>query len=149
MQISLLPSSAGASGRNLQVIVVNHQANPEPQAMSAVLRLAPTARMSREQLEDATLRVEEALAEHAKDLTDGASASANFADCSIEIDLLLDGASVGELHEKLAQVILRLEEHCNISIAPAPSTTEIVAPSLALTSTASQVVETPRDLVSA
>lgn len=128
---------------------MSHQANPEPQAMSAVLRLSPTTRISREQLEEATLQVEEALAEHANDLTDGASASANFAECSIEIDLLLDGASVGELHEKLAQVILRLEQHCNVSIAPGPSAAEIVAPALAVTSTASQIVGTPRDLVSA
>jgi hypothetical protein len=128
---------------------MSHRANTEAQTMSAVLRLSPTARMSREQLEEATLRVEEALAEHATDLTDGASASANFADCSIEIDLLLDGASVGELHEKLAQVILRLEEHCNVSIRPGPSAAELVAPALAVTSTASQVMQSPRDLVSA
>jgi hypothetical protein len=128
---------------------MSDQANPEPQAMSAVLRLAPTASISREQLEEATMRVEEALAGHANDLTDGASASANFVDCSIEIDLLLDGASVGELHEKLAQVIMRLEQHLDFSITPRPSTAEIVGPALAVTSTASQVVEAPRDLVSA
>jgi type II secretory pathway component PulF len=117
--------------------------------MSAVLRLTPVVPISREELEAATMHVESVLAEHTNSITEGASASANFADCSIEIDLMLDGSSVGELHEKLAQVITQLEQHSEFNIAPRPAVADLVGPALVVRSTATQVAAPPRDLVSA
>jgi hypothetical protein len=117
--------------------------------MTAILRLAPVVPVSREELEAATMHVESVLAEHANSITDGASASANFADCSIEIDLQLDGSSVAELHEKLAQVIKQLEQHGDLNLVPRPAAADIVGPALVVRSTATQVAVPPHDLVSA
>lgn len=94
-----------------------NQSTPEI-TMEAVIRLQPTMPVSREDLEFATMEVERALDEHTVDLADGASASANFKDGVIEIDLRLEGCSVGELHQKVTLVITQLDQYCGLNIAP-------------------------------
>jgi hypothetical protein len=87
--------------------------------MEAVLRLAPVAEVTREALEDATMEVEQVLESHALAITDGASASANFETSSVEIDIVLTGASVGELHQKVALIVTQLDRYCDsMRIAP-------------------------------
>lgn len=54
----------------------------------------------------------------AVDLADGASASANFKDGVIEIDLRLEGCSAGELHQQVALIVMQLDQHCALKIAP-------------------------------
>jgi hypothetical protein len=85
--------------------------------MEAVLRLASIVPVSREQLEEATMEVERALDEHTLDLADGASASTNFQTDSIEIDVRLVGASVSELHQKVALIVTQLDRYCSLDIA--------------------------------
>lgn len=46
--------------------------------METVLRLAPVHTVTREQLEDATMEVEQVLDQYALSITDSASASANL-----------------------------------------------------------------------
>jgi hypothetical protein len=85
--------------------------------MEAVLRLASLLPVSREQLEEATMEVERALDEHTLDVADGASASADFQTDSIEIDVRLVGASVSELHQKVALIVTQLDRYCSLDIA--------------------------------
>ena len=49
---------------------------------------------------------------------DGASASANFETGCIEIDIMLTGASMGELHQKVALIVTQLDRYCSLRIAP-------------------------------
>jgi len=105
--------------------------------MEAVVRLAPVQRVSSEELEDATMEVERTLAEHTLDLTDGASASANFAEGTVEIDLQLTGGSVGELHQRIALVITQLDRYCGLNIG-LPS--DIPRPPMTVQSSATQVL---------
>jgi len=70
--------------------------------MEAILRLAPARSVTRADLEDATMEVERVLEQYALEITDGASASANFETPSIEIDIVLTGGSIGELYQKVA-----------------------------------------------
>lgn len=87
--------------------------------MEAVLRLAPVHPVSREELEEATMEVEQVLDQYALSITDGASASANFATGSVEIDLVLTGTTMGELHQKVALVVTQLDRYCDsMRIAP-------------------------------
>jgi hypothetical protein len=89
--------------------------------MEAVLGLAPVTPVSREELEDLTMEVEAALEERVVDLTDGASASANFEDGCIEVDVILDGSTMSELCQKVALIVTQLDRHCesmNIEIGP-------------------------------
>lgn len=86
--------------------------------MEAVLCLAPMKAVGREALEDATMEVEQALDQHALEITDGASASANFEAGCIEIDFVLSGASMGELHQKVALIVTQLDRYCGLPIAP-------------------------------
>lgn len=90
--------------------------------MEAVLCLAPVHAVHREELEDATMEVEQVLDQHALDLTDGASASANFETGCIEIDFVLTGASMGELHQKVALIVTQLDRYCSLRIAPLGTT---------------------------
>jgi hypothetical protein len=85
--------------------------------MEAVLRLAPIRPVGREELEDATMEVEQMLDQYALQVTDGASASANFETGCIEIDIVLTGASMGELHQKVALIVTQLDRG-SLRIAP-------------------------------
>jgi hypothetical protein len=98
----------------------NTDTGPIMITMDAILQLAPVVPIPREQLEDAVMEVEEALDQHALELTDGASASANFENGWIEIDLRLTGATVGELHQKIALIVTQLDQYCSLSIGPLP-----------------------------
>jgi hypothetical protein len=86
--------------------------------MEAVLHLAPARPVTRADLEDATMEVERALEQYALDITDGASASANFGTPSIEIDLVLTGGSIGELYQKVALIVTQIDRYCSLQIAP-------------------------------
>lgn len=87
--------------------------------MEAILCLAPVDPVSREALEDATMEVDQVLEQYALAITDGASASANFETGSVEIDIVLTGASMGELHQKIALIVTQLDRYCNtMRIAP-------------------------------
>jgi hypothetical protein len=86
--------------------------------MEAVLCLAPVRAIDRAELEDATMEVEQVLDQYALDLTDGASASANLEAGCIEIDFVLTGASMGELHQKVALIVTHLDRYCSLRIAP-------------------------------
>ncbi len=87
--------------------------------MEAILRLAPVNTVSREALEDATMEVDQVLEQYALSITDGASASANFETGSVEIDIVLTGASMGELHQKVALIVTQLDRYCDsMRIAP-------------------------------
>ena len=87
--------------------------------MEAVLRLAPVHSVEREELEDATMEVEQVLDQHALPITGGASASANLDAGCIEIDIVLTGASMGELHQMVALIVTQLDRYCDsVRIAP-------------------------------
>jgi hypothetical protein len=86
--------------------------------METVLCLAPTNTVGREELEDATMEVEQVLDEYALAITDGASASANLETGCIEIDFVLSGTSMGELHQKVALIVTQLDRYCSLRIAP-------------------------------
>jgi hypothetical protein len=105
--------------------------------MEAVLRLAPVHPVGREELEDATMEVEQVLDQYALAITDGASASANLAAGCIEIDIVLTGASMGELHQKVALVVTQLDRYCD-SVRIAPLGVAQPAPALPLTLQGSQ-----------
>ncbi len=87
--------------------------------MEAILRLAPVDPVSREALEDAAMEVDQVLEQYALAITDGASASANFETGSVEIDIVLTGSSMGELHQKVALIVTQLDRYCDsMRIAP-------------------------------
>ena len=91
-------------------------------ALEGVIQLMPAVPVPREELEAATLHVQDVLDEHTNDITNGASASANFARGCIEIDLVVEGESIGELHQRIAVVIGRLEQYCEIPIGSGTQT---------------------------
>jgi len=95
--------------------------------METVLCLAPVHTVDREELEDATMEVDQVLDQYALDLTDGASASANFETGCIEIDFVLTGASMGELHQKVALIVTQLDQYCSLRIAPLGTTPQQLA----------------------
>lgn len=105
---------------------------------SVELTLSAGEIVPRDVLEQLTEDVEDVLSEHVADIAPGASASANFAENSIEIDLVLEGASPAEVHQRLAEVIARLQQHGGLRIQ-----TDHRSASLYLTSTASQVAAPP------
>jgi len=108
----------GIMGRTMAVAPTVGQAIE----MEAVLRLAPVHPVGREELENATMEVEQALDQYALPITDGASASANLAAGCIEIDIVLTGASMGELHQKVALIVTQLDRYCDsVRIAPLQS----------------------------
>jgi hypothetical protein len=82
---------------------------------ATVLTLKARSRVSRPDLEEATLHVEQILDEHAADLAPGASACADFGNDTIEIDMTLTGAPA-ELHQQLAVIIDTLERHNALEI---------------------------------
>jgi len=90
--------------------------------------------------------VEHVLEEHANSLTNGASATANFVDETIEIDVWLQGSSVSEVQQKLALIVTQLEQHCGFWV-PAEDARSV--PPMTFASTATQVASVPRALVSA
>ncbi|MGP0101577.1 MAG: hypothetical protein ACLPUT_08155 [Solirubrobacteraceae bacterium] len=94
--------------------------------MEAILTLAPVNTPGREALEDATMDVERVLDEYVLPITDGASASANFETGCIEVDIVLNGATVGELYQKVALIVTQLDRYCEINIAPlSPGATDL------------------------
>jgi hypothetical protein len=107
--------------------------------MEVVVKLAPAERVSRDLLEEATMEVQRALDEHTLDIADGAVASANFIDGSIEIDALLDGGSVAEIHQALALMVTRLERYCQVPIGTFHGTPGS-APSMTVRSSGTQLV---------
>ena len=96
---------------------------------TAILNLAPVHRVDREALEAATMEVEQVLEQHALGITEGASATANFESCSIEIDVVLQGETMGELYQKMALIVTQLDQHCTImAVAPlSPDQTNLPA----------------------
>jgi hypothetical protein len=80
--------------------------------MEAILGLAASHAVGREDLEEATMEVERVLDEFVIAITDGASASADFEAGCIEVDLILTGASMGELYQKVALVVTQLDRYC-------------------------------------
>ncbi len=86
--------------------------------MEAILTLAPVNAVGREALEDVTMDVERVLDEYVLPITNGASASANFETRCIEVDIVLHGAAVGELYQKVALIVTQLDRYCDINIAP-------------------------------
>lgn len=69
-----------------------------------------TPDVSDELLEEITMEIENALAERAADITPGASASANFAEHTIELDLFVEATSPDDLHQRIgAAVTVALE----------------------------------------
>jgi hypothetical protein len=86
--------------------------------MEAILTLAPVNTPERGALEDATMDVERVLDEYVLPITDGASASANFKTGCIEVDIVLTGATMSELYQKVALIVMQLDRYCDISIAP-------------------------------
>ncbi len=86
--------------------------------MEAILGLEPVNPVAREELEEAAIEVERVLDEHALAITDGASASANFETGCIEIDIMLTGATMGELYQKVALIVTQLDRHSNMRVAP-------------------------------
>ena len=111
---------------------------PNQVEANAVLTLTAGEALPRDDLESLTAHVEEVLRVHAEDIAPGASASANFATNSIEIDLVLEGETPADVHRRLAEVIGRLQQHGGLSIRSDHHTT-----ALYLTSTASQVAAPP------
>lgn len=118
--------------------------------MEAVLRLAPMHPVEREELEDATMEVEQVLDQYALPITDGASASANLATGCIEIDIVLTGASMGELHQMVALIVTQLDRYCDtVRIAP-PDAAQSAAAHLPLALQGSQTrLRAPGSLVPA
>lgn len=102
---------------------------------SVEVTLSAGEAVPRSVLEDLTLHVEEVLHRHADEIAPGASASANFATNSIEIDLVLEGNNPVEVHKLLAEVISRLQQHGGLNIRTGGAERP-----LHLTSTASQVL---------
>lgn len=86
--------------------------------MEAIVGLAPVNPVSREKLEEAAIEVERVLDEHALAITDGASASANFETRCVEIDIVLTGATMGELYQKIALIVTQLDRHSSMRVAP-------------------------------
>lgn len=105
-----------------------------------ILTLQAAQRVPRSELEEATLHVDEVLAEHLVDLTDGASASANFKTCSIEIDLALSGPSRADIHQQMAHIIAALDEHCELNLRPGSQPRSTSQNTLALTASATHFV---------
>jgi hypothetical protein len=94
--------------------------------MEGILALEPTNQVGREALEDATMDVERVLDEYVLPITNGASASANFENGSIEVDIVLQGATVGELYQKIALIVTQLDRYCDLNIAlPGPHATNL------------------------
>lgn len=86
--------------------------------MEAIVGLAPVNAVGREALEEATMDVERVLEEYVLPITNGASASANFETGCIEVDIILNGATMGELYQKVALIVTQLDRYCDINIAP-------------------------------
>jgi len=86
--------------------------------MEAVLGLAPVHPVARTALEDTTMEVERVLHEYVLAITDGASASANFETGCIEVDVVLTGATMSELYQKVALIVTQLDRYCGMNIAP-------------------------------
>jgi hypothetical protein len=86
--------------------------------LEAVLRLAPARPLTRAELEDATMEVEHALELHVLDVTDGASASANFETPCVEIDVVLTGGSIAELYQRVALIVTQIDRYCSMNVAP-------------------------------
>ena len=103
-----------------------------------ILTLQAAEPISRDALEEATLHVEDVLIEHVTEIADGASASANFENCAIEIDMLLSGASQADIHQQIAGVLMVLDKYCALKLGPRKRSRQAAAPSLALTASAAQ-----------
>lgn len=82
-----------------------------------LIELAPQHAVDRAALEAAALDVQDKLDEYTNDITHGASASANFANGTIEIDLTVVGYSPGEFYQRIGIILDRLAKHCQIAIA--------------------------------
>jgi hypothetical protein len=96
--------------------------------MEAIVGLAPVNAVGRAALEDATMDVERVLDEYVLPITNGASASANFEKECIEVDIILNGATMGELYQKVALIVTQLDRYCDINIAPLAPGTEQLTP---------------------
>lgn len=68
-------------------------------------RMAATEDVSAEFLEQLTSLVEDALTSRAEAIAPGASASANFATNTIELDFIVEARSQREMHEKVGEVV--------------------------------------------
>jgi hypothetical protein len=108
-----------------------------------ILTLQATQPVPREALEEATMHVEDVLIEHMADISDGASASANFEASSIEIDMLLSGSTQADIHQQIAQVLIALDKYCALKLGIPKPRREKAVQSLAVTSSAAQFVRRP------
>jgi hypothetical protein len=87
--------------------------------MEGILALAPVTPIDRAELERVTMDVEEVLDEHVIAITSGASASADFEMGQIEIDIVLTGATMSELYQKVALIVTQIDRYCDsMSLAP-------------------------------
>lgn len=87
--------------------------------MEGILGLAPVHPIEREEFERVTMEVERVLDEHVLAITEGASASTNFELGQIEIDLMLTGATMSEIYQKVALIVTQLDRYCdNMNLAP-------------------------------
>lgn len=93
------------------------QGVPQRITQDFLIELVPHTAVGRESIEAAALDVQDKLDEFANDIVDGASASANFAKGTVEIDMTVEGYSPGELYQRIGVVIDRLAKHCEIAIA--------------------------------
>lgn len=90
--------------------------------MQAILCLSPARPVERAQLQAAMDEVQEVLDEREEllALTQGASASANFANGTIEIDVCLHGGTIMELQQQVLTIVAALDDHCSIDIGAIP-----------------------------
>jgi hypothetical protein len=86
--------------------------------MQAVLCLSPARPVEQAQLQAAMDEVQEVLDEREEllALTQGASASANFAEGTVEIDVCLHGATITELQQQVLTILAALDDHCSLDI---------------------------------
>ena len=69
------------------------------------VRMLAAADVSDEFLEELTMLVQDALAEHAEAVAPGASASANFGTRQIELDFIVEAQSPEEMHRKVGEIV--------------------------------------------
>jgi hypothetical protein len=82
----------------------------ELQEHEVTLILVATSPLSREALEGWTLHAESVLADQAGDFALGASAAANFAANSIEVDFVVAVESPAEVHVRVARAVRILQD---------------------------------------
>lgn len=96
---------------------------PTSKASTAQLRLTAAAPVSREDLEEDTIRVEEVLAARADEHVLGAAAYADFKDNSIEVQFEVIHNTPAELRHKIDQAWEAIEDVVRVESDAATNTT--------------------------